>query len=221
MMPRIMFSSIVRLAVIMGAAFLLFACATTPFDYTAFRQSRPRSILVMPPVNQTPDVGAAATFLATSTRPLAESGYYVIPVSLSDGMFKQNGITVAEEAHAIEFFRLREIFGADAALYITVTRYGAIYQVINSKVEAEALARLVDLRTGQEIWHGRIRAEENTNTGSNNLLVTLISAAVSQVVNTLSDRSYDVGRSANYQLLSAGRTNGILYGPYHPKYGTD
>ena len=216
----------VSAAAIAGAIFLFFACASTgtPVEQEEnvfFRENRPRSILVMPPVNISPEVAAPLTFLAASTYPLAESGYYVIPVALSDQTFKQNGITVAEDAHAIEYGRLYEIFGADAALYITITRFGASYYVIDSVVEAAANARLVDLRSGLELWHGQVSIAEGSNSGSSDLIGALIGAAINQIANTLSDRSHTVGRQAAYRLLSAGKKNSILYGPYHPKFGTD
>ncbi|MDR2015255.1 MAG: DUF799 domain-containing protein [Azoarcus sp.] len=215
---------VARHVVVSGAALLLCACATQTAqrDYTAFRESRPRSILVMPPVNQSPEVKATASFLATSTRPLAESGYYVIPVALSDEMLKQNGVTVAEEAHAIELGKLREIFGADAALYVTVTRFGTSYRLVNSVVEAAASARLVDIRTAQELWSGTaVVALGNDNSGGGGLIGALVSAVVNQIINTVSDKSHDAARMANYQMLSAGRQDSILFGPYHPKSGTD
>jgi hypothetical protein len=220
------------IACLMAAIMLLFcACATeppTPKDYPAFRESSPLSILVMPPINRSPEIKAQATFLATATVPLAEAGYYVIPVALSNETFKQNGMTVAEEAHAIEFGRLREIFGADAALYITITRFGARYQILNSALEAEASAKLVDLRTGLELWSGYAAVTDNSvealgkiDSGES-LLALLIGAAVSQIINTVSDSSFYVGRKANYQMLSGGEKRGnILYGQYHPKYGED
>jgi len=46
----------------------------------------------------------------------------------------------------------------------------------------------------------------------------LVQAVVDQVVNTLSDRSYDVAGMADNQLLSAGQPGGILYGPRSPHY---
>jgi hypothetical protein len=205
--------------------FLLNACVSqqTGFDYTALKQSRPRSILVMPPINMSNDMGAPATFLATSIMPLAESGYYVIPVALSELTFRLNGVTIAEEAHAISPLRLREIFGADAALYITITRYGATYIILRSVVEAAATARLVDLRTGQELWKGEVYVElnENSNTNSNSLFAMIVIAAIDQVVNTVTDRAYDAGKEANVKLLSAGKYNGLLYGPYHELYEAD
>jgi hypothetical protein len=220
-----------KIIVFFAAGILFYACAVQPpikpsesvDPYAAFRESRPRSILVMPPVNRSPDINGSAAFLATSAWPMAEAGYYVIPVSLSSRMFIENGITVAEDAHAIEPSRLREIFGADSALYITITRYGVRYIGIDSIVEAAASARLIDLRNGIELWSERIALSENSNSGNinDNILEVFITAALSQVVNTLSDRAYDVAKKANHQLLSAGRKKGLLYGPYHPKYEKD
>jgi len=213
----------VRLAPAMGAVFLLCSCAAPvkQIDYTAFRESRPRSILVMPPVNQSPEIKAPATFLATSAVPLAESGYYVIPVALAEETFKQNGVTVAEEAHAISLGKLREIFGADAALYITITRFGASYRLVDSVAEAEASAKLIDLRSGQELWSGHAHVALGNNNSGGGLVGMLASAVVNQIVNTVADRAHDAGRMANYRLLSAGHANSILFGPYHPKFQTD
>jgi hypothetical protein len=49
----------------------------------------------------------------------------------------------------------------------------------------------------------------------------IIIAAVEQVFNVITNPSFDVGREANYILLSAGNPASILYGPYHPDFGTD
>jgi len=190
-------------------------------DSYALKEGSPRSILVMPPVNQSPDIKAPTTFLATSTWPLAESGYYVIPVSISNRLFRENGMTVAEDAHSIAPSRLREIFGADSALYITITRYGVRYVGISSVVEAAASAKLIDLRNGLELWSGRVALAESSNSGRGNIWDMLISAAIDQIANVLSDKAYDVGKKANRQMLSAGSKNGLLYGPYRFKYGAD
>jgi hypothetical protein len=213
-----------RLVVAAGAALLLSACVTPPpqMDYSAYRASRPRSILVLPPVNRSPEIKASAGFLATATIPLAEAGYYVIPVTLSEETFKQNGVTVADEAQALPLDKLREIFGADAGLYITVERSGTSYRVLDSVVEASASARLVDLRSGESLWQGRAYASTGQNNSSGGLIGMLVSAAIKQILNTISDKSYEISRVANYQLLSAGSSrNGLLYGPYHPGFGTD
>jgi hypothetical protein len=223
-------SRLVRLAALAGASLLLAACATrpAPFDYTAFRESRPRSILVMPPVNRSPEVEAPLSFLSAASIPLGEAGYYVIPVALSEETFRQNGVTVADEALEIPPGKLREIFGADAALYITIERFGTSYRLIESVVEASAYALLLDLRSGQEIWNNKVYVSIGKSSSSGGLIGMLVSAAINQIANTLSDKAHQAGRAASYHLLSAGHRSGqprignaLLYGPYHPLVGTD
>ena len=199
------------------------ACVTTqPRDYSAYRASQPRSILVLPPVSNAPDVNASVSMLSVATLPLAEAGYYVIPVAPAFQTFRQNGITVANDAHDIPAERLREIFGADAALYISVEKYGTVYQVISSNTTVSANAKLVDLRTGTLLWEGSALASSAENQGSGGGLVgMLVAAAVSQILSTVTDEGHRVANVASLRLLSAGVPNGLLYGPYNPKYGTD
>lgn len=89
---------------------LLAGCTTVaPYDYTAFKESKPRSIVVLPPVNDTPDVNASAGVLSQVTYPLAESGYYVLPVAPTFETFKQNGLTSGTEAQATSIQKLHDI----------------------------------------------------------------------------------------------------------------
>lgn len=211
-------------ALLACAAALLGGCATPPtFDYTAYKGSRPQSILVLPPVNNSPDVNATFSVLAQVTHPLAEAGYYVMPVSLVAETFKQNGVTEPAEMHAIDRAKLREIFGADAALYLTVTKYGTTYMVFDSAAVVSASAKLVDLKTGQELWSGSATASssEQNNNNQGGLVGLLVTAVVKQIMHNVVDSSHPVAGIASQRLLSAGRPNGMLYGPHSPNYGKD
>jgi hypothetical protein len=208
-----------------GAAASLAACATKPvnnIDYTAFRASRPKSILVLPPVNNSPEVNASAAVLAQATLPLAESGYYVLPVALVAETFKENGLTTATDIHEVSLAKLHQIFGADAVLYITVQRYGATYTVLNSAVVVTAEAKLVDINSGTLLWTGTAsanNADNNNNQGG--IVGLLVAAVVKQIINSVSDTSFPVAGIASRRLLSAGQPNGLLFGPRSPKYQTD
>lgn len=198
----------------------LTGCVTTDanLDYTAFRESKPASILVLPPLNSSIEVEATTAVLAQSTLPLAESGYYVVPVALMDETFRQNGLTEPEDIHQLPLNKLREIFGADSALYITVTEYGSQYAVLASTITVAADASLIDLRTGTTLWSGQKKVAQSSGGGS--LLGMLVQAVVDQIVNTLSDRSYQVAGVTTQMLLGAGQPGGILYGPRSPHYET-
>ena len=203
---------------------MLFAGCAVPnkqVDYAAFKASRPRSILVLPPLNESPDIKATYGMLAQATAPLAESGYYVLPVALVDETFRQNGLTVPGDIHATPVAKLRQIFGADAALYVTVAEYGSKYQVISSVTRVAANAKLVDLKTGDVLWSGTASAATDSSSSGGGLIGMLVNAAITQAINHSLDASYKVAATTSYRLLSAGQPGGILYGPRSPKYQSD
>lgn len=211
-----------------GLAALLIAalasgCATRqPRDYTAFKQSRPASILVLPPTNESPEVNASYSMLSQVTFPLAESGYYVFPVALVDETFRQNGFNNPAEMHQVNLKKLREIFGADAALYINIKQYGTSYVVISSETRVTAEARLIDLKTEQVLWTGTATASsaEGRNS-SGGLAGLLVQAIVTQIVESASNRGHPIAGITSQRLLSAGTPNGILFGPRSPQYQKD
>lgn len=204
---------------------LLAACAqpVKHADYTAFKNSRPHSILVLPPENETTDVLATNSMLSQMTMPLAESGYYVVPVAVMDETFRQNGLSAPADIQATSPSKLREIFGADAVLYSKITQFGTSYRVLASATVVTASAKLVDLNTGDVLWQGS--ASANSNEGRNDsgggLIGMLVTAAIQQIADSVTDKSHDIAAVTSYRLLHAGPPNGLLYGPRSPKSGTD
>lgn len=200
---------------------LFFAgCATTvPKDYANFKASNPKTILVLPPKNSSVEVSASDSFYSLTQRPLAESGYYVLPISLVSETFKSNGMTVPDDIHQLDKHKLFEIFGADAGLYIDIKNYGTKYYVVGSASVVTAEAKLYDLRNGNLLWEGT--ASASSEEGRNNqggLIAMLVTAVVKQIVGTALDQSHEIAKITNARLLSAGAPNGILYGPRHPLY---
>lgn len=205
------------------AVLMLAACATpAPYDYAAFKRSRPTSMLVLPPINETNEIKATNGVLAQATLPLAEAGYYVIPVTLMDETFRQNGLETPTDIHAVVPQKLRDIFGADAAVYINVKRYGTSYAVITSDTTVAVEGRIIDLRTGALLWSGSASASssEQNSSGQGGLIGLLVKAVVNQIIGTASDASFVYAGQANQRLLSP-RKNGVLYGPRSPQYQKD
>jgi hypothetical protein len=202
----------------------LTGCATQkPADYTAFKESRPRSIVVLPPLNKTPSLTASYSVLSYATMPLAEAGYYVVPVTLMDEAFRENGLSQPAEIHGTTPEKLRQIFGADAALYITITEYGTSFKVLSSASVVAADAKLVDLKTGKVLWTKSASAssEEGRSQQQGGLLGLLITAVVQQIVETSADTSHKVAATTAARLLAPGAPQGLLRGPRSPHYGKD
>ena len=218
MMPRFMALS----AAFLSLALLGGCAAPKTIDYAAFKQSRPKSLLVLPPINESPEVQASYSLVSQVTYPLAEAGYYVLPIALVDETFRQNGLTTANDIQAVAPAKLQQIFGADAGLYITITEYGTQYMLISSDTAVTATAKLVDLKTGTTLWTGVARASsEEGNSNAGGIVGMLITAAVKQVINSSTDAAHPIAGVASARLLSAGQRTGILYGPRSPKYGSD
>jgi hypothetical protein len=204
-------------------AFILSACVSAPqYNYSAFKAAHPTSIVILPPKNLSPDVKATYSLLAQMTNPLAEAGYYVVPVALMDAAFKENGVYSADDAQTIPVSKLQSIFGADAALYTEITEFGNSYKLITAETVVAARCKLIDLRTGTLLWEGNARAssaEQNNNSG-NGLAAMLIKAAVDQIVHSLVDNSYTYAGIASQRMLTP-HSAGILHGPRSPFYGKE
>ena len=200
------------------------ACALSEpeiYDYSALQQAKPRSILVLMPTNETTEVDAGAAVLANAIYPLSEAGYYVFSPALVHETFKNNGIYEASEIQNVSAHKLRQIFGADAVLYLNVVKYGTSYMLIKSTNVVAVNAKLVDLRSGATLWEGSAQVSDDSSRGSNDLVGMLISAVIKQVGDTITDAGYKLSASADAMLLGQNCNKCLLYGPYSPNYGQD
>lgn len=205
-----------------GGLLLLTACESPkPYDYSAFIAAKPKTIVVLPPTNESPEVTATPGVWARSTKPLAEAGYYVLPVTLVNQTFSQNGVRQPADAHQIPYTKLREVFGADAALYLQIKRYGTRYAIISSATEVEVQGRLIDLRSGKQLWDGKAAASsaEGQSGQQQGLAGLLVKALIGQIVETATDASFVQAERANDRLLTSRRNGGILPGPRSPDFG--
>ncbi|MEN9903843.1 MAG: hypothetical protein RLZZ555_408 [Pseudomonadota bacterium] len=210
-----------HIAAVLCAGLLATGCASKPpKDYAEFQRADPRSILVLLPRNSSPDVLASYSVYSQVQAPIAESGYYVLPISLVDEHFKTNGLSVADDIHQVDPAKLREVFGADAALYIDIKDYGARYYVLGSASIVTAEGRLVDLRSGKELWTGKASASSEEQRQNNNMGLAglLVSALVKQVMASALDESYSIAAITNSRLLYAKNPGALPYGPRHQEY---
>jgi len=213
----------IKLAIVLIIVTVTSGCVSLPpsHDYSTFRNADPHSILVLPPINKSTEVIAPYSVLSQMVASIAESGFYVFPVALVDQTFKSNGLTVANDIHEVPIQKLHDIFSADAALYLTIEEYGTSYVLISSNTVVSVSATLVDLKTGDILWKHSARAssEETRGNSGGGLVGMLVSAVVNQVIETVTDKGFDIAAITNTRLLSADGYNGLLYGPRSDKYG--
>jgi hypothetical protein len=211
---------------------LLAGCATTTPppkpDYTNLREFQPRSILVLPPLGD-----GTYSYLSTVTWPLAELGYYVFPVALVDQLLKDNGMPTPMDMHEAPLARLAELMGADAVLFLTLSQYGSRHELDKFSTTVSVQGKLVDARSGLTLWEGSGAAYEDSSTDSvydseqsflgnllNEIFSDIFTASIDNALYGGSDHAYTLCHDANRELFFKPG-HGLLYGPYHPKYGAE
>ena len=204
--------------IFLGAMVLLLqGCMTHPeYHYSKFFETHPRSILILPPFNESTDVEAPVLFNTTVSQPFAEKGYYVFPVFLTKDVL--NDLGLSDEGLILDALpqRFKEVFGADAVLYVTVKKWVTTYLVIQSSVSVQAEYKLVDTHTGEILWERTESVESASGDGGGSIAGMLAAA----VINALVVDYRPLARQTNLQVVSK-ESSGLPAGPYHPDYKKD
>ena len=77
--------------------------------------------------------------------------------------------------------KIGEIIGADAVLYVSIDQWGQKFQLISSKAIVGAKLRLVDVKTGAQLWDAKVYAEKASGDGGGGIMGALVAAVVEQV----------------------------------------
>ena len=222
---------IYSLVLILSSAVLLNACKIAPpttMDYGPLIESDPKSILVMMPSSVSNDIKASPAVLASTVLPLSEKGYYVLPVTMVTDTFYHNGVTTGEQMSEIPLSKLKEVYGADAVLYLNIPKFDVSYKVFVSVATVTVEAKLVDLNTGTVLWGPYDTTVDNADRSSSNILAKMVSAVAKQIMNNVRDVGYDLSRQNSYILYGdlAKKKNinhkiSLLHGKRSPLYRKD
>ncbi|MCC6580219.1 MAG: DUF799 family lipoprotein [Phycisphaeraceae bacterium] len=200
----------------------LTACQPSMLRYRPYIEHMPRSILVLPPVNNTATVLASDAFLSTVTTPLAERGYYVYPLAVVDRLFKDNGVPTPGDMHSVSLQKIDEIIGPDAVLYITINTWTTTYIVIDSSTIVACTYRLIDTKTGTVLWEQTGQFTYSSSQGQSNIIGMAIAAGLHAIAAAAADgkAERDVAVMANTTAFTNPDT-GVLLGPRSPDFEKD
>jgi hypothetical protein len=198
---------------------LLSGCASPDrgYDYSAFRSADPRSILIVPVVNNSVDVDAADYFLSAISQPVAERGYYVFPVNMVKRVMEEDGLSDANMVHNADPTRLAELFGADSVLYVSIERWDAKYAVLATTVTVDFDYTLKDGHTGNTLWKSDQTIVYQPQSGSSgNLIADLVVAAVQAAATKAKPNYMPLAQQANNAAVVETH-HGLPAGPYRVK----
>lgn len=212
--------SIKLLSVLLGLL-LMTACApSTITKKTAFPSmydKKPVSLLVLSPINNSSAAEAKESYETTIAKPLAEKGYYVLPIEVVSEVMKMEGVPDTElliDSHPRPF---KDKFGADAVLYVVINQWDTNYYVVGGNVTVGISFVLKDTVSGDELWTYSQRLVIDTSGGnSGGGIAGLVIGLVETAVKTAMTDYVPVARQVNNIALTA-----IPAGKYHPRHGQD
>ena len=208
--------------VILGLmTFLISGCAqkslTKAEAFPKIYEELPRSILALPPMNESTDAEAKDYYMTTIEIPLTLSGYYIFPMEIVSDIMKQEGIYDTEQLYQMPLGKFYDYFGADAVLYTRIKKWDVSYMVLASSLSVSIEAEIVSTKTSELLWkHSAAVTVNLSGRDTGNGIAGLIAKAIIAAVNTASADYVQYARVVNYKLIST-----LPVGPYHPMYLQD
>lgn len=209
-----------RLVIVLAVCLGSLGCSTTKKgDYSSFYSHPPRSILVVPVLNDTVEILAPNMMISTVPIPLGERGYYIFPVLLTEALLRDLGLPEAGLVHQLPPIKFYEHFGADAVLFITIKDWSSKYIVLQNTMVIRAQFVLIDTRTGTVLWDHTQQVQKAS--GGGGLIEMAVSAAIDKLVAETFESQYRP-LAVNLSVLAITTKGvGLPAGPYHPKHGRD
>lgn len=199
-----------------AAALPMTGCVTAPaaYDYSTFQAEAPRSILVVPALNNTADVTASDWFLSTISEPFSNRGYYVFPANMVRGVLNDSGLSDAGLVHSADARRLQALFGCDSVLFININKWDAKYMVISTTTEVQFDYELRSCKTNATLWKNN-QSISYTPQGANsgNPLAALIADAIMAAIEKGKPNYMPLARQANF-AAAATPDHGLPPGPF-------
>lgn len=204
------------IAIVLMSCFLAMGCApllTRGEQYAKLYEQKPTTILVMPPINKTTNVEAKELLYTSISKPLIESGYYVISPYLAMEVLKSESAYDSELFIDAPLTQFQKYFGADAVIFSVIdtwAKQGFGIRTNITYIVKSALTNEVLFEKSCDLY-----LDLSSRSNSKSVFDSLFNI-VASAVNTAVTDHIAAARKANYYIF-----NDIPYGKYHPDYMQD
>ena len=178
----------------------------------------PRSILVLPAMNESTDAEAKAYYATTIEMPIAQTGYYVFPMEMVSDILKQEGVYDTELLYSLPADKFYDYFGADAVMFTRIKKWDVSYAVLAASLTVTIASETVSTKTNEKLWEyeGSVTVDLTGSNGGDGSLAGLLVQAVATAINTAAADYVEYAHVANARLFFA-----LPAGPYHPAHQVD
>ena len=187
-------------------------------EFPGMYEEKPRSLLIMPPMNESTAADAKDYYATTIEIPLAFHGFYVFPYEITSDVLKQQGIYDAELLYNMPLNKFYDYFGADAVLFTRIKKWDTSYVVLASSLTISIDAEIKSTRSSRVLWkyNGTVVVDLSGGNNSGGDLIGLIVGAVATAINTAAADYTTYAKQANGRFIGS-----MPYGYYHPGYLKD
>ena len=189
---------------------------TKESEFPGMYIEKPKSLLIMPPINLSTAADAKDYYSTTVEMPIAFQGYYTLPYEITSEVLKQQGVYDSELVYDMPLNKFYEYFGADAVLFTKIKKWDTSYVVVSSSLTVSIDAEIKSTKTSQVLWKYNGTVIVDLSGGNGGGLVGLLASAIVTAINTASADYTTYARQANGRFVGT-----IPVGPYHPMYLKD
>jgi hypothetical protein len=153
---------IIRWPFLVCVAIFFFGCAGGANHSVApdYKDRAPRSIAVLPVLNETVSLKAPEVLRPILLNKLSVKGYETPSLAFIDGRLREKGIREAGQVNSLTPQELAQLLGVDALLYAYVTEFSTSYLVAYASMTVGARFELKDAKTGDKLWEKEHQVKE-------------------------------------------------------------
>jgi hypothetical protein len=158
-----------------------------------------KSILVLPATDNTLNTNLSYYYSYTITESLIDKGYYIFPIHLVEAFLKSENISSAKIAKKIDITKLKEVFDADAILYVDIYSLGSELSLNKSQTSVDIIYELVDTSDGSTLWSKIVGIKNTTRQHFSNMVAIAVSSVlnISNIVSSdYLSRAYEINNIA-------------------------
>jgi hypothetical protein len=178
-----------------------------------YDERQPLSIVIVPAINNTTAANASNYFNVTITEPVANQGYYPMPVEIVRDIFLKEGVIDSAMIKGMPTKIFKENFGADAVLFVTIERWDTTYAILAANVAVGLEYVMLSTETNEILWQYSSTIVVDTTAESSGFIVADI---LSTAINTVATDYVPIAKNVNAQAFIA-----LPHGKYSKLYRTD
>ena len=126
-----------------------------------YKDRMPRSVAVLPVLNETVSLKAPEVFRPILLNKLSMKGYETPALGFIDGRLREKGVREAGQVNSLTPQEIGKLLGVDALLYASVTEFSTTYLLAYASMTVGARFELKDTKTGEKLWDSDHQVKES------------------------------------------------------------